>query len=74
MLRSGAWTGGPRTHQSIGGGTLPTIWRWGHLDLQWLPLQMVQSPGGGAVSQAAPLSGILCRSAPPVHNGTKLGM
>jgi hypothetical protein len=27
MLRSGAWTGGPGNHQSIGGGTLPSIWK-----------------------------------------------
>jgi hypothetical protein len=47
MSRSGAWTGGPRTHQSIGGGTLPSTWRWGHLDLQWLPLQRGQGPSGG---------------------------
>jgi hypothetical protein len=23
------------------------IWRWGHLDLQWLPLHMGYGPGGG---------------------------
>jgi hypothetical protein len=29
--------------------------------------------GAGAVSQAVPLLGIPCRSAPPVYNGSKLG-
>jgi hypothetical protein len=46
ISRSGAWTGGPRTHQSNGGGTLPSVWRRGHLDLQWLPLHMGYGPGG----------------------------
>jgi hypothetical protein len=71
MSRSGAWTGGSGTHQSIGDGTPPSAWRQEHLDLQWLPLR-----GGkvlavsGAVSLAVPLLGIPCRSAPPVHNGS----
>jgi hypothetical protein len=47
MSRSGAWTAGPWTHQFIGGGTPPSAWRWGHLDLQWLPLQRGQGPSGG---------------------------
>jgi hypothetical protein len=75
MLGSRAWTGGPGTHQSIGGGTWPSIWRWGHLDLQWLPLQRGQGlDGPGAVSWAVPFLGILCKSAPPVHNYSKLGI
>jgi hypothetical protein len=75
MLRSGVWTGSPRTHQSIGGSTLPSTWKQGHLDLQWLPLQGEQgSSGGWAVSQAVPFLGIPCGSVPPVHNGSKLWM
>jgi hypothetical protein len=46
MSRSGAWTGSPGTHQSIGGGIPASAWRRGHLDLQWLPLQTGQGPGG----------------------------
>jgi hypothetical protein len=38
---------GARTHQSIEAGTLPSIWRRGHLDLQWLPLQRGQGPSWG---------------------------
>jgi hypothetical protein len=75
MLRSGTWTGGPGTHRPTGSGTPPSTWRWRHLDLQWLPLQGGQGPSGGrAVSRAVPLLDILCGSAPPVHNGSKLGM
>jgi hypothetical protein len=47
MSRSRAWTGNPRTHQSIGNGTPPSTWGQGHLNLQWLPLQRRQGPGGG---------------------------
>jgi hypothetical protein len=63
------------SHQSIGGGTSPSIWRRGHLDLQWLPLQRGQGPGWGqgCLLGCPPLS-ILCRSAPPVHYGSKLEM
>jgi hypothetical protein len=69
--RSGAWTGGPRTHQSKGGSTPPSIWRWGHLDLAWLPVHMGHGPGvGGAVSWAAPFFDILYRSVLPVHTGS----
>jgi hypothetical protein len=38
------------THQSIGGGTSPSIWRHGHLDLQWLPLQRAGSLLGVGLS------------------------
>jgi hypothetical protein len=63
------------THQSIGGGTSSSIWRQGHLDLQWLPLQRGQGPGWGWVClPGCPPLSILCRSAPPVHHGGKLEM
>jgi hypothetical protein len=54
MLRSGAWTGGPWIHRSIGGGTLPSIWRCGNLDLQSgnLCREGRVPVGAGAVSQA----------------------
>jgi hypothetical protein len=75
MLRSGACTGGLRTHQSIEDGTLPSIWRWGHLSLSVYLCRGGKVPmETGAVSQDVPLLGILCRSAPPVHNGSKLRM
>jgi hypothetical protein len=47
VSRSGAWTGGPKTYQYIKGGTSPSVWRQGNLDLQWLPLQQGQGPSGG---------------------------
>jgi hypothetical protein len=47
MSRSGPWTGAPGTHQFIGGVIPPSAWRQGHVDLQWLPLQTGQGPGGG---------------------------
>jgi hypothetical protein len=46
ITSSGAWTGGPRTHQSKGGGTLLSDQRQGHLDLHWLPLHMGCGPRG----------------------------
>jgi hypothetical protein len=45
LMLSGAWTGDPRAHQSIGGSTPPSIWVL--LDLQWLLLQRGQHPRGG---------------------------
>jgi hypothetical protein len=59
------------THQYIRGGTLPSIWWQGHLDLQWLPLQRAGSWLGARVSPGLSPLNILCRSAPPVHHGIK---
>jgi hypothetical protein len=58
------------THQFMGGGISPSIWRRGHLDLQWLPLQRA----GSRLGVGSPLFCIPCGSAPPVHNGSKLEM
>jgi hypothetical protein len=75
MLRSGAWTGGPGTHKSIEGGTPPSTWRWGHLDLQWLPFSEGKvTVGAGTVSWVVPFLGYHRGSAPPIHNGSKLRM
>jgi hypothetical protein len=73
MLRSKALTGGAGTHQSIGGGT------GFHMEMGALrPLVVTFVEGrvpvrGWSCLWAVPLLDILCRSAPPDHNGSKLG-
>jgi hypothetical protein len=74
MPRSRAWTGGqdPSIHR-----------RWHlafHLEVGALRPPVVTLAegrvlvGGGVISQAVPLLSNLCRSPPPVHDGSKLRM